>query len=190
MKYKVGDKVRLKEGLRCGEDYGDAFYVDGLDEYLGKDLTITHIHLGGDCYDFECDGKESYFAITDEMIEGTTLRLIDVLNMIVEGKFEKDWKVKNIKNEEVYSYYEDCGDIDLVDEYEIGIFENNFLDILVDEVEIIKPEEKEKKNLKEIDELRVQIIDSDGDFDADCVQVIVNKINELIYRFNSEVINK
>ena len=59
-----------------------------------------------------------------------------------------------------------------------------------DEVEIIKPKEKEKKNLKEIDELRVQIINSDGDLEIECIHAIANKINEIIYRFNSEVINK
>ena len=192
MKYKIGDKVRLKEGLECGKYYGDAIYVDGLDEYLGKDLIITSVHLGGDCYDFECEGKKSYFCITDEMLEEPKLRLIDVMNMIADDKFEENWKVKVLPDEVEYTFKKyDEDEIELYDKYDVSIFEVNYLSILKNEVEIIKPqEEKEKKNLKEIDELRVQIIDSNGDFDADCVQVIVNKINELIYRFNSEVINK
>lgn len=192
MKYKVGDKVRLKEGLEHGKDYGDAFYVDELDEYLGKDLIITSVHSDGDCYDFECDGEKSYLALTDEMLQEPKLRLIDVMNMIADDKFEENWKVKVLPDEVEYTFKKyDEDEIELYDKYGISIFEENYLSVLKNEVEIIKTQgEKEKNVSKEIDELRVQIVDSDGDLEIECIHAMVQKMNELICRFNSEVINK
>ena len=190
MKYKIGDKVRLKEGLEHGKDYGDAFYVDGLDEYLGKDLIITSVHPDGDCYDFECDGKKSYLALTDEMLQEPKLRLIDVMNMIADDKFETNWKVKIFPDEVEYTFKKyDEDEIELYDKYDVSIFESNYLSILKNEVEIIKPQE-EKKISKELEELRVQIVDSDGDFNVDCVQSIVNKINDIVSIINYEVMSK
>ena len=192
MKYKVGDKVRLKEGLKYEEDYGDANYVKEMDKFQGKELMIIRVNRFSDSYDFSYDGVEASFLLTDEMLEEPKLRLIDVMNMIADDKFEENWKVKVLPDEVEYTFKKyDEDEIELYDKHDAGIFENNYLSILKNEVEIIKSqEEKEKENLEEIDELRVQIVDSDGDFDVECVQVIVNKINELIYRFNSEVINK
>lgn len=40
MKFKVGDKVRVREDLVIGNCYGKERFVDGMKEYKGQIFTI------------------------------------------------------------------------------------------------------------------------------------------------------
>ena len=40
MKYKVGDKVRVREDLVVDQWYGDDIFVSGMDSYKGQVVTI------------------------------------------------------------------------------------------------------------------------------------------------------
>lgn len=42
VKYKKGDKVRIREDLESGIQYGDVTYVSEMDKYRGKVATITN----------------------------------------------------------------------------------------------------------------------------------------------------
>lgn len=65
MKYKVGDKVKVRENLIHGEKYGGmTFYMDG---WKGKVVTISLVDSLG-CYEIAED--EDKWAWTDEMFEG------------------------------------------------------------------------------------------------------------------------
>lgn len=61
MKYKVGDKVRVREDLNIDEKYG-FLYV--MDEMLKKVVTIAYVY--DDCYKV----VEDDYMWTDEMFEG------------------------------------------------------------------------------------------------------------------------
>lgn len=64
MKYKVGDKVKVRENLIHGEKYGGmTFYMDG---WKGEVVTISLINSLG-CYEIAED--EDKWAWTDEMFE-------------------------------------------------------------------------------------------------------------------------
>lgn len=70
-KYKVGDKVRVRSDLKCHKVYymedketGDSF-VEGMDELLGKVVTIKEINMFQK-YRIE----EMEYNWTDEMFEG------------------------------------------------------------------------------------------------------------------------
>lgn len=64
MKYKVGDKVRVREDLVNGREYGGiTFYMDG---WKGKVVTISFIDSLG-CYEIAED--EDKWCWTDEMFE-------------------------------------------------------------------------------------------------------------------------
>ena len=43
MKYKVGDKVRVRKDLESGNFYGKAFYISSMDEFKGGKYVITKI---------------------------------------------------------------------------------------------------------------------------------------------------
>lgn len=63
MKFKIGDKVRVREDLVIGNCYGKERFVDGMKEYKGQIFTIKEIYRG--VYIFE----KNLFNWTDEMLE-------------------------------------------------------------------------------------------------------------------------
>lgn len=63
MKYKVGDKVRVREDLNINEKYGFLYAIDGM--IKEKIVTIAYV------YDGYYGIKEDVFMWTDEMFEGS-----------------------------------------------------------------------------------------------------------------------
>lgn len=67
MKYKVGDKVRVRKDLRCNEVYGPLATVRGMMSFCGKEVTISRVLCNG--YELLEDGFLVKYAWTDEMLE-------------------------------------------------------------------------------------------------------------------------
>lgn len=69
MKYKVGDKVRVRSDLYDDEIYGGYYFSDEMESYIGKIVTITLTgrDCGRDYYEIEEDNTK--YAWTDEMFE-------------------------------------------------------------------------------------------------------------------------
>lgn len=65
MKYKVGDKVRIREDLVMGENYGGSVVVDDMTDMGGSVVTIERVGYFG--YYIEEDPDE--YCWTDEMFE-------------------------------------------------------------------------------------------------------------------------
>lgn len=85
MKYKVGDKVRIRKDLIIGEEYDDFTFIDDMIKYKGKMATITSIRFS-DCYTINLDGNS--WRWTDEMFEDVP---------------------KNVNNVDIGYYLEYCG---------------------------------------------------------------------------------
>jgi hypothetical protein len=66
MKYKVGDKVRVRSDLEESETYGCQSFVKQMEKYKGKLVTISEEHQGF-CYIEE--DKDDNWCWTDEMFE-------------------------------------------------------------------------------------------------------------------------
>lgn len=66
MKYKVGDKVRVRSDLEESETYGCQSFVKQMEKYKGKLVTISEEHQGF-CYIEE--DKDENWCWTDEMFE-------------------------------------------------------------------------------------------------------------------------
>lgn len=84
MKYKIGDKVRVRKDLKVGKDYSYFTFCEGMNEFLGKELTIESVepvHSSLGFYKVE----ENVWSWTDGMFEeykysykkGTKLRRIN-----------------------------------------------------------------------------------------------------------------
>src|SRR5699024_9153388 len=75
MKFKVGDKVRVKKELISGEDYGGLPLVNRMKERRGKVVTIHEINPRVMAYEIAEDGGKAYW--TDEMLEPISDPLAD-----------------------------------------------------------------------------------------------------------------
>lgn len=98
MKYKVGDKVRVRKDLRVNKVYGDLATVRGMMSFCGKEVTISKVLYNG--YELLEDGFLVKYSWTDEMLEPictekivitsdgvtTTARKYDGKNLIKEAK--------------------------------------------------------------------------------------------------------
>lgn len=95
MKYKVGDKVRVRKDLRVGSAYNHWLVVDAMMKHRGKTVTIAVV--GYNRYLIKEDGAG--LSWTDEMLEPirekivittdgvtTTARKYDGKNLIKEAK--------------------------------------------------------------------------------------------------------
>ena len=65
MKYKVGDKVRVREDLIVDKEYGNDCFVIGMKGMLGKTVTIDSVNEETEIYRI----KECGFHWTEEMFE-------------------------------------------------------------------------------------------------------------------------
>ena len=61
MRYKIGDKVRVRKDLVPGNEYGGVCYVEYMDKFKGKECVITD--MDGIAYQI------GEFWWTDEMLE-------------------------------------------------------------------------------------------------------------------------
>lgn len=68
MKFKVGDKVRVREDLKVDKRYGSEFFVDGMERYRGKAVEIGGtLNIG-----YYLKEDDENWAFTDEMLEPIT----------------------------------------------------------------------------------------------------------------------
>lgn len=143
MKYKVGDKVRIRSDLEVDSYYGNGIYYSiGLDSLKDKPFTIK---AEESCWYIATDVDGGEWEIKDCMIKGywqEKLKLIDILNKIANGELKEGTKVKWDIFE--YTYKKgDCYEEYLerkVDNFDyVDILDDMYLRNLNAEVEIIEP---------------------------------------------------
>lgn len=65
MKYKVGDKVKVRSDLKTYEIYGGYTLIKSMEKFVGKTVTISHVGIRS--YKIE-ESEGAYW--TDEMFDG------------------------------------------------------------------------------------------------------------------------
>lgn len=113
-KFKIGDKVRLRDDLKVGEEYGEVSFSSSMNKLKGKELTIEGMSLKGN-YEIE----ESYFFLSDEMLEkvddDNTDNLLefalDKLGISKE-ELEEEYKKNKIKEQELEDMKKRCNDFE------------------------------------------------------------------------------
>ena len=124
-KFKVGDKVKLRDDLEVGRDYGGITFLRDMKDLQGKELTIDRISQQGNYI-----LKEGRFYYSEEMLEkvNDTDDLLEFalgkLNMTKEelrreyenSKTEKqivEDVIKRCEDFESYCSSRGCGDCDI-----------------------------------------------------------------------------
>lgn len=64
MKYKVGDKVKVRSDLKCEEYYGGVPFNSEMNRFKGMEFTIARVNNGG-----YYEVLETLYNFTDEMFE-------------------------------------------------------------------------------------------------------------------------
>ncbi|MFC0903670.1 hypothetical protein ACFHWD_03075 [Clostridium sp. MT-14] len=73
MKYKVGDKVKIREDLITNKEYGDDVFADDMEGYKGRIAYITDTC----CESYELDVDNGSWPWTDEMLESVNKNVSD-----------------------------------------------------------------------------------------------------------------
>jgi|694.fasta_scaffold118319_4 hypothetical protein len=66
-KFKVGDKIRVREDLVVGKQYGSCIFASGMEKYKGKILIVGESDHDSYCAKLS-EGDEFYFW-SDKMLE-------------------------------------------------------------------------------------------------------------------------
>ena len=108
MKYKVGDKVKVRSDLEKNTSYGGKTFARGMAVYRGKNVEISKVH--DDAYCIKESDREWFW--TDKMFEGlaeeelTAEEAIKVLgNMCARGC--GDCKLGKLVKESKYAFCSD-----------------------------------------------------------------------------------
>lgn len=64
MKYKVGDKVKVRSDLKCEEYYGGITFNFEMNKFKGMEITIARVNYGG-----YYEVLETPYNFTEEMLE-------------------------------------------------------------------------------------------------------------------------
>ena len=111
-KYKIGDRVKIREDLEENKKYGCQIFVDSMCEVRGLTLTIDRVN-DNDTYGM----KEIGYNWTDEMIEGLAEETIN--KKMLEFVFKKYGITKEELEKEMNKDKELEKTIqDMVDDYE------------------------------------------------------------------------
>ena len=111
-KFKVGDKVKLRDGLEVGEDYGEITFLRDMKDLQGKELTIDRISRQGNYI-----LKEGRFYYSEEMLEkiNDTDDLLEFalskLNMTKE-ELRREYKKNKISEQIVEDVIKRCEDFE------------------------------------------------------------------------------
>lgn len=83
MKYKVGDRVCIREDLSAGQEYGGLLFGHSTAKYCGKTAKITKV----DGYTYELDIDESEFWWSEAMLlpAKKTLETLEEGDIVVDG---------------------------------------------------------------------------------------------------------
>lgn len=134
MKYKVGDKVKIREDLIVDNEYGSDSFAEEMKQYKGKTATITDTYMSK----YEIDIDDGDWCWTDEMLEDCVNSALDEekAQTVDIGYYLEYCGHKVIKN-----VYIDGYDVDSTYLYCVDIEETVQYKLPTDSIEFIIPHE-------------------------------------------------
>ncbi len=137
MKYKVGDKVKIKSldwyndnrdfygNVECGVYY----FIEEMTKYCGKILTIGNIHKNG--YDLQ---EDENFAWTDDMFDSNIEKPDDVKPKTTSEQMVSLKMILEYLDKELYTSYDLLGNIQTVSKNAVS--KEDFINKLCKEIEL------------------------------------------------------
>ena len=110
MKYKVGDKVRVRKDLEPGNFYGRVYYSSDMNKFKAMECVVTNI------YDGTYNINDSEYGFSDEMLEPVD----DLLEYALEklGITKEELENEMNRDEEDIAFVKKCiKDKDEIREY-------------------------------------------------------------------------
>ena len=100
MKYKVGDKVRVRKDLEPGNFYGRVYYSSDMNKFKAMECVVTNI------YDGTYNINNSEYGFTDEMLEPVD----DLLEYALEklGMTKEELEDEMNRDEEDIAFVKKC----------------------------------------------------------------------------------
>ena len=100
MKYKVGDKVRVRKDLEPGNFYGRVYYSSDMNKFKAMECVVTNI------YDGTYNINNSEYGFSDEMLEPVD----DLLEYALEklGMTKEELEDEMNEDEEDIRFIEKC----------------------------------------------------------------------------------
>ena len=111
-KFKVGAKVRLRDGLEAGEKYGGVVFLSDMEALKGRELTIYYISEDGN-YTFD----EANYYCSEEMLE-KVFNDSDLLEFalnklnIAKEELREEYKKNEIKKQELEDIVKRCSNFE------------------------------------------------------------------------------
>ena len=102
MKYKVGDKVRVRKDLVPNSEYGGVCYVEFMDKFKDKECVITNM----DDTSYRINNSEFWW--TDEMLEPVDDEKILEYALEKLGMSKEELKNEMNRDEEDIMFIEKC----------------------------------------------------------------------------------
>lgn len=166
MKYKVGDKIKVRSDLKVGKMYGAHQFVPAMVEYVGKTMTIKEV-TGNDYHLKEDDGEWCW---TDEMLKDSLKSILEpcmvvkmrngTLNMVMMGNDRSIFLIGRCKGYVYLKGYDDnlkyrfgVTDFDIVEIYGLSYNPQKSMDISTECRYLLwKRDEVKKMTVAEIQE--------------------------------------
>ena len=102
MKYKIGDKVRVRKDLVPGNEYGGVCYVEFMDKFKDKECVITNM----DDTSYRINNSEFWW--TDEMLEPVNERTLLEYALEKLGMTKEELEDEMNKDEEDLAFIKKC----------------------------------------------------------------------------------
>ena len=112
MKYKIGDKVRVRKDLVPNSEYGGVCYVEFMDKFKDKECIITNM----DDTSYRINNSEFWW--TDEMLEPVNERTLLEYALEKLGMTKEELENEMNRDEEDIAFVKKCiKDKDEIREY-------------------------------------------------------------------------
>ena len=102
MKYKVGDKVRVRKDLEPGNFYGRVYYSSDMNKFKAMECVVTNI------YDGTYNINDSEYGFSDEMLEPVDEWALLEYALEKLGMTKEELEDEMDKNEEDIRFIKKC----------------------------------------------------------------------------------